>query len=541
MPMRRHACFVASFISTAVFLPLPARAGDDTRFKNNLLPGHLTVHRIQRETTRKAKRKDHTEKLVYAQTAEWTQCNLQENTPNRMTVYQLMVDGAPRVRSLRRGSKKIRPLPDAADFGLEGPSTRLVSEIKTPRDAPFQVPNSLPVEKAILRVLLDYAHWPAKSLSPGATWQRSIDDGHFYGTQSFQFVDVERGNTGTVARLTMVVNGEFRKSLAEDWRFGKAQAILYWSRVDRTLLKMEASAEFARRRPTGEEAYELKLNVDAKEMTTLGDDRIEQELRQLNAFAEALNLQRTGEAGKSRALCTQFLEAWPDSLWRPAVEELLQQGSRGPAGREVLTTSDITAMLGRSLIAWEAARANLDYDLMDRTSAGLAALVSRHRSRIHALAGGTDEDARAQAVFALAFSTNDADFRLAQKAARDNSAKVRAMALAGLAGRASRETSVEMLLLVLDDEAAKVRSRACQAIATCVPREHYAIAQVAEALTRVMIDDKSAAVRRQAIRALAAIGAPTDIAALEKALTHELDKVNRREIEKAIKKLQERG
>lgn len=532
----------AGLVLAALLGPAPAaQAGSETTFKNNLLPGHLTIHRLHRETTRKAKRKGYTEKLVYTQTAEWTQCNLDEGAPNRMTVYQLMVDGPARVRSLKRGKDRVRPAPQADAFGLAQPSTRLTSEIKTPRDAPVQVPNCLPVEKAVLRLLLDVAHWPAKAIPPGHRWERPIDDAQFRGTQSFQFVDIERGREGSVARLTLYVQGEFRRGLAEDWRFGKGQAIVYWSRMDRTLLKMEARAEFARIRPTGDEDYELKLTVDAKEMTTLGDERVEQELKQLNVFAEALQLQRAGDEGNARSVCARFLDAWPDSLWRPAVEELQAQSTRRVAAAPVLTPSQINDLLGRGVIAWEAARDTLDYDLMDRTRDGLAALIGEHRSRIHALATGGDEAARASAAFALAVGGNEGDFRLAQKAARDNSPRVRAMALAGLAGRASRDTSVELLMLVLADDAPQVRRRACQAVAACVPREHYAIAQLAERLIRVMIDDNDTLVRRHAIRALAAIGAPADIPALEKALTHELDKTNRREIEKAIKNLQERS
>jgi len=89
----------------------------------------------------------------------------------------------------------------------------------------------------------------------------------------------------------------------------------------------------------------------------------------------------------------------------------------------------------------------------------------------------------------------------------------------------------------LDDKKASVRARACQAVAACVPREHFSIVRLADKLADLMVFDKKRAVRRQAIRALGAICAPADVPRLEDALTHELDKTNRAEIERAIKKL----
>ncbi|MFQ5412673.1 MAG: hypothetical protein ACE5EC_10260, partial [Phycisphaerae bacterium] len=198
-------------------------AGDTMTFKNNLLLGHLTVHRITRTTRRKAPRRDFVEKLTYRQTADWVRCNLDEGKPGSVTVYQMMVDRPARVRGLRHGKKKVKPLPRPDQFNLAGGSTRLHSATLTPRDAPYQVPLCDAAERAILRTLLDFAHWPRGKIAASHRWERDLDGGGFKGTQALEFVDLVRFDHDTIgkgqiaARLTLYVQGAFTGALEKDY------------------------------------------------------------------------------------------------------------------------------------------------------------------------------------------------------------------------------------------------------------------------------------------------------------------------------------
>ncbi|MCG8406299.1 MAG: HEAT repeat domain-containing protein [Phycisphaerales bacterium] len=528
-----------TFLITALIastLPSVGLANEMT-FKNNLLPGCLTIHKISRLIQRKVPRKDFKEELSYTQTARWVQCNLGERKPGAVTVYQMMVDQPAKVRSLFRGAKKIKPPPSAEHFNLSKGSARLHSVTKGPRDAPYQVPLTNPLERAVLRVMLDFAHWPKKKIQAGHTWDQKIDDRIFKGTQKFEFVDFDKVKGEVVARVTMYVEGDFQGALEKDYAFVKGQAILYWSRLDRTLLKMEARAEYKRLRPGGDEDYEMELKVSLKKLETLNAEDQDRMIEQLNLFATADKRLREDRKADARALCQHFYSAWPDSVWLPVVEEL--ESLAKPKRRlKRLKTSQVKKLLGKSVIAWETGRTNHDYDLIDKTRDALTTLTQEYRDKLLKIAKSKSSKTRAPAIFALAFSENPEDFRMVQKAARDNASTVRAMALAGLAARGSPQTSVEMLLGRLDDKKAKVRARACQAIAACVPREHFSVAKVVEKVTHLMIHDKKVSVRREAIRALAAVGAPADIPKLEKALNHELEIPNREEIKKAIARLE---
>lgn len=542
--MIRFRLVIVPLIVFVVIGPGDALAGDTMTFKNNLLPGHLTVHRITRTTRRKAPRRDFVEKLTYRQTADWVRCNLAESKPGSVTVYQMMTDRAAKVRGLRHGKKKIKPLPPPDHFNLSGGSTRLHSANLTPRDAPYQVPLCDAAERAALRSLFDFAHWPRGKIDASHRWERDVDGGGFKGTQTLEFVDLVRFDHDTIgkgeiaARLTLYVQGAFTGALEKNYTFVKGQAVIHWARLDRTLLRMEARAEYKRRRPNGDEDYELRVEIDLKRMKMLNEAERDGMIDQLNVFAEALKRRQQGEPRETLRLCRQFHEKWPRSIWGPAIEELEERLTRAPRAAAGLKTSELKELLSKSLLAWEAGRSTYQYDLMDRTRKGLRQLCRDYRDKIRRLAKAKQSRDRAPAVFALAFSDDPDDFYLVQKSARDKSARVRSMALAGITARGSPQTSVDLLLLLLSDKKASVRSRACQAVAACVPREHFSIDKAAEKIAGLMIDDEKAAVRLAAIRALAAIGAPTDIAKLEKALHHELDKTNRREIDKAIKVLE---
>jgi HEAT repeat protein len=517
-----------------------AQPSQKMAFKNNLLPGHLTQHLITRVVQRTCKRKKHVETLEYRQQAVWLQCNIDESRPGSVMLYQMMADQSAEVVRVLRGKKKVEPTPPADNFNLAGGSTRLQSANATPRDAPIQVPLTEPVERAVLQALLDFAHWPAKSIEAGHRWQRDLDFGGFTGTQTFEFADLVKMNNETASRLTLFVEGKFTGPLEKDYVFEKGQAIIYWSRSDRTVLKMEGQAFYQRLRENAPEEYKLKLDVGLVKTEMLNEKEQDTIRDQLTVFAEALKRQREGAEKDARELCRRFREKWPKSMWMPAVDDLVKQMAPPAAETSQYSAAQLREMLAKTVIAYEAARTNGEYDLLERMRRVLRGLADEYHTTLTKLAQNPDEGVRSQAVFALAFGKRPDDLVFVQKAARDGSFRVRSMALAGLAARGSPDISAELLLSLLDDEKAVVRRRACEVVAACMTPEHFSAVQLVEKLDHLMIFDKSDDVRRAAIRALAVIGTPADIPKFEKALTHELNQENRAEIEKSIVKVQER-
>ncbi len=532
----------SSLMLVLVFLFVPAagpdRAADVMRFKNNLLPGHLTVHTVARLTHRTAPRKDFTEKLSYVQAGEFVQCNLEEPAGGAAGAYQMMVDRSAKVVGYFRGAESVKPLPPARQFDLPKASVRLYKQTVQSYDAPVLVPRGDAAEQAILRAALDFAHWPKDRIKAGHRWQRDISDGGFRGTQTFEFAGLERVKDQVVAGVGLRIDGAFDAPLDKEYRFGGGKIVIHWLRLERTLLGLEGKVNYKRSRPGGaEEDYELEINVTLKDLRRLDDPERDGMIDQLTVFAQADRALREGDAKAAWEMCGQFRTQWPKSVWAPAVEQLASQ-ARPKRPPKRFKTSEIEELLAKSFIVWETARRDENFDLMDRTRRTLVELVGDYHTKLYKILRGDDNKARASVVFALALSEDAGDFLYAQKAVGDSSRYVRVAALAGLTARASPETSVETLLGALEDKKASVRARACQAVATCVPREHYSIARAVEKLAEIMIDDEEAGVRQEAIRALRAIGGPPDIARLEKALRHEVDKKNRAEIEAAIKRLE---
>ncbi|HVP13560.1 MAG TPA: HEAT repeat domain-containing protein [Phycisphaerae bacterium] len=521
--------------------PVCAEPPQKMLFKNNTLPGHLTQHLISRVIQRTSRRKKYVETLEYKQQAAWIQCNIDESKPGTTVLYQMMADQPAEVVRVLHGKKKVEPTPPAEDFSLAAGSTRLQSTNATPRDAPIQVPLTESVERVLLQSLLDFAHWPAKSVEAGHRWQRDIDFGSFKGTQTFEFVDIAKVNGQSAARLTLYVEGKFAGPLEKDYVFDKGQAIIYWSRPDRALLKMEAQAFYRRLRERSLEEYKLKLDVGLIKLEMLTEKEQDTIRDQLTVFATALKNQREGQEKDALGLCRQFREKWPKSMWLPAVDDLVRQMTPRVVETKRYSPEELRETLVKTVVAYEAARTNGEYDYVERTRRVLEGLAVDYHATLKKLAQNEDDAVRSQAVFALAFGKRPDDLVLVQKAARDESPRVRAMALAGLAARRSPDVSAELLASLLDDEKPVVRRRACEVVAACMTPEHFSAVQLVGKLDHLMVFDDNDAVRLAAIRALAAIGTPADIPKFEKALTHELNQENRAEIERSIEKLKARG
>ncbi len=530
-------------VAAVLAFSTPALGQDkqEMRFRNNLLPGHLTRHRIKRVVTRTGQRGGDTEILKYGQIATWLQCNIDETAPGKMMVYQMMVDRPAAVIGVKRDGKRIKPNPAPTDYGLSKGSTRLHSATLTPSDGAAQVPLTDIVERVVLQTLLDYPHWPRQRIDAGHRWERTFEIPGFKGKQALEFVDLVRIEGDVTARLTMYIEGEFTGGLAAEYTFDKAQAILYWLRMDRTLLKMEAQAFYERRRPTEPDAYKLKLNVALQDKRMLNEEQCDLVKDQMTVFSLALDKHRQRFPKEARQICQEFRRRWPNSMWLPAVEEL-ESRARSPGQGEVrLSDKALKDALVKAVLAHEAAAQNAEYDIMEASESALAGLAREYHRKLEKFARSTDDGLRSRAVFALAFGDKPDDLTIVQRAVRDESPQVRELALAGLAARRSPATSVELLLIALEDKSAKVRSRACEAIAVCIPPEHYAVVTIAERLGKLIIHDDSDAVRIAAVKSLARVGATADVSILEEALDYEADFAVREEIHRAIDTLKAKG
>lgn len=514
-----------------------ADAGDEKMtFRNNTLPGHLTIHSVRRQTKRIAPRRDYEESIEYLQQGEWVQVNLDDPKPGESTVYQMFYELPPEMLSMYRGAERIRALPNPIEFNIKAGATYLNSERRSRTDNPFKPPSGNTAQEVVMDVMLDVAHWDRKSIEAGHRWERDIQTGYFKGVQRFEFAGVEQTEIGKVGTIRMIVEGEFVGPLARSHKFGKSRAVIYWANLEKTFAAIEARVEYAQRRPAGDEQYQMRIDVGLKRAETLTEAQSEVLRQQLNVFAEALSRSKRKDYAGTRDACRQFRDTWPGSIWTPAVDELQMQTISGTGPRR-LKTSEVLDAINQCLIAWNSAMKDQQYDVLDRTRETLIQLNEDARGKILKLIRDDSNKARAAAAFALAFSPDPGDFQSVQKATRDASPRVRGMALEGIAARGDPGTNTEMLMLRLTDGHPMVRARACRAVAACVPREHYSIGQIAKQLNQLLADDESSTVRRDAIRAIGAVGAPADIARLEAAREKESSARNRKEIDLAIERL----
>lgn len=535
-------CTIVSFLVVGAAVAAspgePACAGSTMTFRNNMLPGHLTQHRIIRTTRRTAPRRDRVETLVWEQRGRLVQCNIDEPTPGSVMIYQMMADGPAKVLKLFHDDKPVEPAPAAGLYNLPQPSTRLHSATMTARDAPVQPPLADPVSRVILHMLLDFAHWPVKKIEAGHRWERPLKLDEFEGTQRFEFVDLVRVDGDMTARVRLAVVGKFVGKLEREFAFGGAEALIHWSRPDRALTRLDGQIAYQRVRDGKPDEFDVRVSVRRTDLRLLDEAAQEEVKVQLTAFSEALKEQRGGDVVEVMRRCRDFRAAWPKSLWMPAIAQLERQAA--PARSGSLSARELRTLLAQTIVTWEAARQTGETDLAEKTEKAFARLAAENRSKLAGLGRDKDETVRSSAVFALAFSPSPDDAAAVARALSDKSPRVRSMALAGLAARRSDKVSVEALLKLMDDADPGVRRRACQAVAACIPPEHYSIVAVVDRAARLMVHDEADLVRREAIRTIAAIGAPADVGALKDALKRELNQGNRREIERAIEVLQNR-
>lgn len=536
MPLNRSFTLIAAVLLGASG-PVQAQKRDEMLFRNNLLPGQLTEHVLIRTTQRVTQKPRHAETLIWQQQARIVQCNIDESTPGSVMVYQMVVDRPPQVMRVLHGDVEVKPLPKAALFNLPSRSTRLHSATMTARDAPIQAPLADRLNRTLVEMVLDFAHWPAARVVAGHRWQHTIKLEDFAGAQTLEFVGLTREGGEVAARVKMSLRGKFTGKLERDYVFNSAEAEFLWSRPDRTLLRLEARVQYERRREPVNETFETHIAAALTDLRQLDENEQELVKVQLTQFSGAMKELQRGHQVEALRRCRDFRERWPTSRWLPAVAQLESQASPKEGGRGKLSLRQLKTHLAQSIIVWEASRSSDEHDLAEKTQRTFSKLAEEYGEQLVALSREQDDSVRASAAFALAFSERPGDLDRVQRLLRDGSTQVRSMALAGLAARRAEGIKPAALLKLLEDPEAAVRRRACQAIAACIPPEHFSIVDVVEKIDRVMIHDDKEIVRREAVRTLAVIGAPADIPKLEQALRHELNHAIRKEIDAAIEAL----
>ncbi len=518
----------------------PKATSQQITLQNNTLPGHLTTYEIVRTIRRTIQRTNHTETLIWRQSARLVHCNVAQPDSSRITCYQMVVDLPATVGAFLRDKKEITPTPPSARFNLPRGSTKLSSEKKTGRESVTRMPPADSPQNVLLLALMDVTYWPAKKIDAGHKWERPIDNESFEGMQTCQFVDLGDMDGQTAARVAVKITGKFKNAMAREHRFVRAEGLLYWSRLEQHLLRFEGTAAWQRARSGGIEDYEQTVEANLRSTSELPDTAQTSVKEQVAAFIDALNANAQGATKDALAACRGFKKSWPDSLWMPAVDELERQVTQSTSGADRMARAQLMDVIGRAIVSYEAARTNRDADLLDVTARSMTEIARDYGPILAKLTREKKEDLRASAAFALAFGQKPIDAKAVQKCVDDSSLKVRSMALIGLAAAGNMRADAEMFLRLLDDPEAAIRRRALQAVVTCVPRENFAVARLVAKIDRLMVHDKNEGVRSDAVEALTAIGAPPDIPKLEQALKHELDTTIRGQIDRAIEILKAR-
>jgi len=510
-------------------------------FKNNVLPGQLATYEVRRATRRSRPIGKSLETFSYEQVATWTQINMADPKPATATLYQMMADGPAKVLGYFKDNKQLKSAPKASRSLLSRGSTRLESGEKSMRNSPALTPRVEGPERAILELVLDFAHWPPKRIEAGHKWERDVKAPDFSGTQTFEFVDLSKEGGETQARLTMFGSGRFAGGLEREYEFGKVQAVIHWARLDQRLERIEAQASWRRLRGDAPIEYDMKIQVKlihAQRLAESVQERLKLQVEAINLAARETQLGHTRDATK---LVDGFVQQYPDSPWMPVIADLRAKIKAQNDGQARLSNAELLKSIGTLFLELEAANEKADDDARESATSLLAALASDYGPRLRKHAQSDDEQTRGLAIFALAFSTKPDDFASAEAGCSDSSSRVRTLTISAIAASGRSGVSADLLLKLLEDKTAGVRARAADAIAACIRRDDLSVQPLVDALDKMMVHDDTVAVRRSAIRAIEAIGGPGDIPRLEQALSHELDRGNRAAIQRAIERLRTGG
>ncbi len=546
-----------------------AGAALTVRLRNDLAPGTVAVYAVRVQTTRLTERGESRTFLEFDQHAELTRYVLETPPTEAPQHAQMLVIRPARLMRLEQGattgpdqggqlwasdsqpvqpgasattnrsSPEGKPAPDRDDLGLPPSGVRLNVARFGPGGAPLLMPFAPAVEQAVLQLLVDCGGWPAEPVRAGQSWQHPVRSDALVGQQTCRLRDAGQKARRRLATIDVSSSARFVGRYANRWELHRARSALVWDLANHLLEELTGSAAYREDRLRTVETVTLRIEIARRRLFRLPQASRERTRSELIRIADAVVAFNQHQWDQAERAARVFIGSSPASRWRPIADYILQETRAAKQHAAPLTTAELRDRLTRLVALWQAAVSEDEPRRLPRYRRALERLAQANRPELLRLAAEGDENARAVAVFALAFGTAPADLVTLQKAGADGHPRVRAWAAYGLAIRASPETDLALLGELLEDEAEVVRARGCQAVAACIQPGSETSARFRKKLL-ARLSDPAAAVRRQAVLALANLGAAEDITALERSRTAEKDPTVRDLIEALIRRLQQR-
>ncbi len=509
----------------------PAR-GRAYRLRNDTSDRRLTVYRVDRTLRRgSAGGRD---QVSYVQVSEWTRLQLAQGERSPARLVQLVSDQA-------ADSHRARGSSDDADdppmLSVSAGSARIATDEWSARDAPVALPLVDAAQQAALAALLDFAHWPDGARRLGDRWENPLGANGFDGTQTFTLRDAERRDGRTLLTIELSAAGRFvGEATSGGATFDTAEARIVWHFGRNTLDSLSGRAAWHVGEGASRQHFELLVEARMVRHDVLSIDAANEHIDQLNELGEAIRLRRVGRTVDARAACQAYLDKWPRSLWRPALDHLM--GEIDPSRHPSLVEAEFRMQLASMLKDWRSAQDGGDRDAIERARAALQQAARGDRDRLLNLIEHPGESTRSAAVFVLSFGNDDGDVDVLQRCTRDASPKVRVWALYGLAARRSPRTDPAVLLAALSDEDAAVRARACETVTSCVPRDSATLPMLKDRILTILREDGRDSTRLAAAAAMEVLATADDAPRLRRSLKAEPNRAVRVRIERTLKRVE---
>ena len=524
----------------AAAMPAPA-AEKPAPLRWNLQPGLLETYNVILD------RRSSLQTYGTRQEGRLTRMVLAGSRPDQWNLAQMLELG--RGRAVRLGETSA---PSTATSGrilalLPLPHTQFSVSAATQADASLIVPGGSPFEKDLMRAMLEWGDWPASPAVAGMEWSREVSEASFAGERRFQVESFEAGARGeTVARIRFTTEPRPRAGPANSHRVTQLDGTIRWAMRSGRLVDVRAHAVFTRTATAGGERIDLDLVVEPRSRTVVAipeHNAAHTQVVELTAILRDYNTDRFTEAQER---IRRFCGRWPASRWRPVADFLaaqiaaeqssVQTATSAPSGGAAPALRDALAAL---LSQWRAAERQGDTAAARKAREELERSARVNRDAIGELARSADAAERALAVLGLAFGTAPADVAVISGLTQDDSPIVRESAYYALAVRRSPLVRADVFVRGLDDGAASVRARACEAAGASVrpgsPEASAVAVELAERLT-----DEHSRVRLAAAQALAVVGGREQVEPLRRAADDPANEAFRPALQAALRDLNAR-
>ena len=506
------------------------------RLRNDLTPGSLLTYRVTIHGQRTTPSPPWREVLKFTQTGKLTLLVLAKagnKTARRVWMMRL---GEPVATTLTRDGQPATTELFAKALGLPPKAAQLrVFSIDATRADAMPVGGSL-VQRAGVLLALDFAHWPNRLIAPDETWETPANREEIRGIWTHRYVTASGRGAKRLAKGTFTFDGALAGPFANVATITQAEGTWQW-RVSKRSLE-SAAADVTLQYGAHERLRELSmhLTLEVEGRRRLDKNELAAATSELANFSVIANTLRDGGDVAAQEL-RAFLEAHPETLWRPVANDLLARAEFEQHELAEMDEDDLREAVTNLVTRWQTAALAGRTEALQPIRATFRGLVGANRAELHKLAVDEEPNMRAMAVFCVAFGSEDTD--RAQVIARcgDEVARVRAWATYGLAERRDKNTPIDVLFKLLRDEDDKVRQRACMAVTGCVRRQAPSQARFFRHLLKMTLEDSSDAVRNRAAETLDALATSGDLPALIQAETQQDVPPARRQLEATIRRL----